>query len=129
MANRQRGEASFKTATGEEITLAIDFDALAEAEDQADTPVPKLLEGLSKGRFKAIRAIVFGATRRHNPELTLDAVGDMLLSADAAALTEALGRAASAAFPAPAASAEGKAKAQPKRGTGPRSKRIGPAKG
>lgn len=123
MANRHRGEATFQTAAGVSITLAIDFDALAEAEDQANMPIQALLDGLSKGRIKAMRAIAFGATRRYHPDLTADDLADMLLSPDSAPLAGAISKAASAAFPAPDESAGGKAK--PKTGTGTRSKPTG----
>lgn len=127
MANRVRGEASFTTADGRDLTLVVDFNALAHAEDAADMGVGQILASMSsKPRIRVMQAMTFGALRALHPEITMADVGDMLLSPDAGPLTGALNAAVVAAFPPPDESAEGKV--QTEGGTGTPSKKTGRAK-
>lgn len=114
---------------GRTVTLVVDFEALAQAEDAADLPVGDILQSLtSRPRMKVLRAVVFGALHEKHPEIGLAEVGDLLLSSDAAVLTDALGKAVSGAFP--QASQAGAANPpKPPRGAGMNSRATGRRKG
>lgn len=120
MANAAKGEASVETAAGV-LTLAYNFGALCEVEDAAGKSIGDVLLEISQGspRLKTARALIYGGLREHHPDIDLSGVGELLLS-DGAALTGAMEKALTAAFP----QAKGTQPAnprKPRRGTGSRS--------
>lgn len=100
MTRRVRGEGTCVLSDKSELTLVINFNALAEAEYDADMGVNDILAELDRDqpRMKIMRAIVWGALREKHPNITSEMVGDLLLSefeGVAAGIREAM----SAAFP------------------------------
>lgn len=128
MANIARGEASFTTSEGRTLTLVVDFNALAEAEDAVNIGANELLEKLGKGRIKAMRGITFGALIARHPDTTMDEVDALLMGDDAGPLGSALMKAVEGAFPKPEATAGANPPAPPG-STGTSSRRTGRQKG
>ncbi len=118
MANAMKGEASLTLSDGTDLTLTYDFNALCEVEDAANRSISDVLLEISKGapRLSTARALIFGGLRARHPDIDLNQVGPMIMS-DGQALTEAMQKALTAAFP----TTEGKKPANPpktRRGTG-----------
>jgi hypothetical protein len=129
MANPVRGEAACILEDGRTLTLVIDFEALAVAEDIADIGVNELLASLANNpRMKVLRAIVFGALQARHPEIGLDDVGSFLLTDDASPISEALGKAMGGAFP-QASQSGPENPPKPSSGAGTASKPTGRRKG
>lgn len=99
MANAAQGEAML-VSDGKELTLRYDFDALCAVEDAADKAIGDVLIELSQGspRLTTVRALIYGGLREHHPEVTLKEAGELFLS-DGPAVSEAMNKALSAAFP------------------------------
>jgi len=99
-ANPMRGQADCSLSDGRKLTLVVDFDALAIAEDVAGMGVNDILAGLAakEPRMKVMRAVVFGALAEMHQDIGMKEVGALLLSDDATALADALGRAVEGAF-------------------------------
>ncbi|GLV22009.1 hypothetical protein TomMM35A_18620 [Sphingobium sp. TomMM35A] len=137
MANIQKGEASF-TAGGKVYRLVMDFNAFAEAEDAADMGVDDLLKAITpevdgegnvtkKPRIKHMGAILYGALKAHQPNISLpDAIN--LMNDGGEAVGEAIAKALNGAMPKADASAEGKAEVLGP-GTGTKPSRTGRQKG
>ncbi|QUT07913.1 hypothetical protein KFK14_11290 [Sphingobium phenoxybenzoativorans] len=101
MANPAKGEAACELMDGTKLTLVIDYDALAEAEEAADMGVNDLLGALGgeTPRLKVMRAMVYGALRDRHEDLTLQDVGSFLLDQrNHGVIGEALGKALQGAF-------------------------------
>ena len=97
--NPIRGETALKLGDGREFTLVLDFEALVQAEAAYGKPLAVLMSEATTGFVGATRALLFGALRAKHPGLTLrDASG--MLQSDSDTISEALTRAAEAAFPA-----------------------------
>lgn len=94
MANKIKGQVQIEHG-GEEYTLAIDFNALADFEDEAGIEnALELLQNPSALGVKKTRLLFWCGLRENHPELTVQDAG-RLLSANPAAFGEAL----QAAFP------------------------------
>jgi hypothetical protein len=128
MANRLFGEARLSLEDGRELTLRMDFGALAEAEEAADKNTEAIMKEMAGGgaRLKTARALLYGSLRYHHSDLTLEDAGDLLMT-DSGAVSEALGRAMEemADQRAKANPRAGAARVKPLRGTGMPSSRSG----
>lgn len=113
MANRVKGETPLVLSDGREFMLVLDMEAMLSIEDATGKPLPKVMAQAGEGFMTAIAAVAQAAFVRNHPEVTR---GDVLeiMQSDRDALTDALGKAADNAFPAP--SAEGNAPAKRQRG-------------
>lgn len=101
MANPAKGEADCELMNGTKLTLVVDYDALAVAEDVADMGVNDLLAALGQPtpRLKVMRAIVYGALRDRHGDISLEDVGSFLLDQrNHGVIGEALGKALRGAF-------------------------------
>lgn len=128
MVNPVRGQATCTLTDDTQLTLVIDFDALAHAEDAANMGVNELLAALQDNpRMKVLRAIVFGALQSHHSGMTMADVGNLLLSEDSQIISEALGKAVSGAFAPKSGGAENPP--SPPSGAGTTSKPTGRRKG
>jgi hypothetical protein len=96
MANKLFGEARLPLADGRELTVRFDFGALCEAEEAANKSTDQMMQEMVKGgaRLTTARAMLYGGLRYHHPGITLDEVGEILLT-DASAASEAVGKAMS----------------------------------
>jgi hypothetical protein len=95
MANRIYGEARLKLADNRELTLRFDFAALVEAEEASGLGTQAMLSefaGKGGAHLKTARAMLYGGLRYHHPDLTLEDVGDLLMT-DGEAVSGAMGRA------------------------------------
>lgn len=84
MANPQRGEVAFEI-DGTTYTLALGFNAMCEVEEMVSTPARRVTfkhvaEGIVDGDVRYLRAFVWGALRRHHPEVGVKEV-DALVDA------------------------------------------------
>lgn len=106
-ANKVKGETPLVLSDGREFTLVLDMEAMLSVEDSTGKPLPKVMAQAGEGFMSATAAIAQAAFARHHPEVTRsDVLG--IMQSDSDALTDALGKAADAAFP---KAEEGNAKA------------------
>lgn len=95
MANALTGGVEVTCPDGTALTLVLDNNALCEIEDALDKPINAVFADAGKGRLSATRALLWGATRRHHPDMTLEECGDLLSEPGLAeALTKAADRSA-----------------------------------
>lgn len=96
--NPLKGEAPLKLKDGREYTLVLDFEALVEAENAFGKPLPIIMAEASQGFMGAIRALLFGALRARQPDITaVEAAGIIMTDFDA--VGAALQAATDVAFP------------------------------
>lgn len=107
MANRIKGEVAL-SHDGDDYTLVLDFNALADFEDATGQNAVKLLSGgeLSIGQM---RALIHAGLKQHHPKVTLADAGHILQSN-----MGALGEALAAAFPSAEGNAAGAKAARPR---------------
>jgi len=74
---------------GKEYELNLDLNAFAELEEIYGD-VTEALDGLEKGSFKAIRAILFAILKSQDEELTLVKVGKMINMSNIVEITNKL---------------------------------------
>lgn len=101
MANSQRGERSFE-AGGRAWVLRYTVNALCELEDVTGEPVAVLAAAMSdpaRLRLGTMRALLWAGLRDRQPEITLDAAGDLLDVAGIGPAIAAVGDAFALAFP------------------------------
>lgn len=91
------GEAAL-SINDEDYTLVLDFEALISAEQAYGKPLAVVTMDAQAGFVGALRCLLFGALRRHHPDVTLAASGQMM-AADAKAVETALEQAARLAYP------------------------------
>lgn len=117
MANAIKGEVSLVLADGRAFTLVLDMEAMLSIEEATGKPLPKVMAQAAEGFMTATASIAQAAFSRHHPEVTR---GDVLefIKSDSAALTEALGKAAEAAFPQAAAGNAGADARRPGKSSG-----------
>jgi hypothetical protein len=124
-ANPVKGEADVGLADGRVLTLAIDFDAIAQAQRLAGKPFFDIVQQL--GDIEVFAAMFLAALGRHHPEMSEDEVKSLLLPNFAgcvAALQEALATVlGEAAETGAAGPPKGAAANRPPRGTSTRSSR------
>ena len=106
MPNPLKGEAQLTLEDGRELMLALDFDGLIEAEQAYGKPLVQLLAEAQAGFMGALRALLWGALRRHHPDLRLADVTALLMDQQARAIA-AITAAIDAAMPARQPSGEG----------------------
>lgn len=82
--NAMIGEATFETG-GETLSLVMDNGAWVVAEDLLDQSMLEIVGRLQSWaqqdrppRIGTMRALLWGATRLHHPEMTIDQCGDAL---------------------------------------------------
>lgn len=130
MTSPLKGEAKLQLKDGRSFTLVLDHEALFAAESLARKPLEQVLAELVGGFHGARRAVLFGALRRHHPDVTPEEATQIMVDAKMAAV-EAITAALVASQP---KAAEGdnagnagkpKAKKAGKRPTGTRSGRSG----
>lgn len=93
MANAVKGQVELKLPDAREFILVADFEALVEAESAANMPLPELMAKAGLGFISAQRSLLYGALRRHHPDVTLEDCSALLLQhldLTAAALIKAL---------------------------------------
>jgi len=83
---------------GKEYEINLDLNAFAELEDVYGN-VTEALDGLEKGSFKAIRAILYAIMKSQNEKLTLVKVGKMINMDNLVEITEKLNRTAENSLP------------------------------
>lgn len=96
MANAEKGEVAVKVG-GRDLTLVYTYNTVAELEQIEGVPFVALVQRLADGTTLAFRLMLWGALRKHHPDLSLFDVGDILddLTADEfMAVGEAVGKAA-----------------------------------
>lgn len=96
--NPVKGETPLVLKDGREFTLVLDMEAMLSIEDATGKPLPKVMAQAGEGFMSATAAIAQAAFARHHPDITRSDVLQIMQS-DADALTDALGKAADAAFP------------------------------
>jgi hypothetical protein len=115
MANAVKGEVSFKIE-GQEFILLYDFNALCTIENDLGVDVAEVGDKLASPTM--IRSIFrVGLEAKHGLMSDLEA-GNMIHRLGVQPAAEIIAQAFQAAFPAPDASAEGKAQTSKKTGTG-----------
>ena len=93
MANRTQGEASLDIEGVGSFTLALPFGSRAAAEEKSGLPFHEIGERAQRGFHSAIATSVWAALLKHHPDMTMEAVED-LLDQHAEAFTDAVQRAA-----------------------------------
>lgn len=83
---------------GIEYEICLDLNAFAELEEIYGD-VTEALDGLEKGSFKAIRAILFAILKNQNEELTLVKVGKMINMSNIVEITNKLTETAENSLP------------------------------
>jgi len=83
---------------GKEYELNLDLNAFAELEEIYGD-VTEALDGLEKGSFKAIRAILFAILKSQDEELTLVKVGKMINMSNIVEITNKLTETAENSLP------------------------------
>jgi hypothetical protein len=107
-----RPEAVLFTARDKrEFILLLDHRGIITAEKYADAGFGDLLIGLAQGRLGYLAALIMGALKVHQPELTIEDVWD-LLEVEEKELGEALGKAVEQSRPAQMALAKIKQKVE-----------------
>lgn len=96
--NQFKGEAPLKLSDGRQFTLVLDMEGLIEAEPVYGHPLPKIMADAAAGFVGAIRALLFGALRRHHPGITAVEVAE-IIAADFGAVGLALQAATENGFP------------------------------
>lgn len=131
MANRRRGEASFKV-DGVSYTIVLDHNAFAEVEDVLDVNIGELLALLAtKQQVRHMRALLFAGLREKHPDITLRDAGNLFSAGkeEAEAIGRAIAQALEQSLPelkdAAANAAQGAGGAAPLAGTGKRSSAPG----
>ena len=125
MANPVKGEAPLKLADGREFKLVLDMEAMIEAEEVSDRPLPEIMQRAQKGYMGAIATITQAAFLRNHPAIERSDIIAMLQT-DQEAVTAAMMQAAKSAFPEPEEEDEGNGKTPPR---GKRSGRSGAKRG
>lgn len=74
--NPQKGEITIEVG-GQRRKFAIGWNELAELEELLGAAVPKLIASNNFG-FRAVRATMYVGLAKFDPDITIDAVGDML---------------------------------------------------
>ncbi len=97
-SNPVKGETPLALKDGREFTLVLDMEAMLSIEDATGKPLPKVMAQAGEGFMSATAAIAQAAFAQHHPDITRSDVLQIMQS-DADALTDALGKAADAAFP------------------------------
>lgn len=116
MTNVVKGEVPLKLKDGRVLTLVLDFEAFVVAEQLAGKPLHLLAVDVALGFLGGKRAMLYGAMRRHHPEIEPEDVGAMF-AANELAINKALSAADQASFPdATEDKKPGKAPAMPRRG-------------
>lgn len=113
--NPLRGEVPLVLSDGRNLKLVLDMEAMIEAEAAYGKPLGKLMADAQAGFLGATGALLQGALSRHH-DITRGEALEMIRT-DMPAVSDALDKAAQAAFP--EASTEGKV--PPKRQPGKRS--------
>lgn len=87
MAAAMKGEEQVTLLDGRTLTLAFDFEALMEAEEVSGLRMPDIFHEMVQAELnrtvpslRVQRALIFGALRRHHPEIALEEVGPLLLA-------------------------------------------------
>lgn len=86
------------TLEGQEYDITLDLNAFAELEEIYGD-VTEALDGLEKGSFKAIRAILYAILKSQNEELTLLKVGKMINMSNIVEITNKLNETAENSLP------------------------------
>lgn len=98
MTNRVKGETSMVLKDGREFTLVLDMEAFVEAEGAYGKPMKVLMNDAALGFVGAVRALLYGALKTKHPTITLRECSDMFQQ-EPDQVSDALDRAADAAYP------------------------------
>lgn len=77
MANRQRGELEIDLG-GRSYTLKLSLNSMCEMEGASGRPFPQIVTQVARGSLTDLRAFLWAALREHHPDLTIQAVGDLI---------------------------------------------------
>lgn len=100
MANATKGEAVLTLPDEREFVLVLDFEALAAAERLYGAPIAQVTIDAGAGFIGALRAMLYGALRKHHAGVTPEEAG-RIFSADGRAAQRALEEASKLAYPEP----------------------------
>lgn len=128
MANGLKGEASFDLG-GQSFTLVYNAAAFLRIEDATGVGIFQTLGVLQAAsrdtavvlgqiRLGTLAHLVAEGLRTHHPDITRDEAAEMLLSPDAQALQEAMGRALTNALPQQDQAGNAGKAGKPRNGTG-----------
>lgn len=97
-ASNVKGKSTPLVIKGTEYHLKFTLNAMAELEDKFGSVETAFAE-MEKGKFKAIRAVLWAGLLEDHPEYTEKQVGSMIDLEDMVALTKALGDAGESDMP------------------------------
>ncbi|MGV7119553.1 hypothetical protein [Sphingopyxis sp. 550A] len=100
MTNATKGETPLRLPDGREYILVLDFEALPAAERLYGAPIAQVTVDAGVGFVGALRAMLYGALRRHHPDITPEEAGQ-IFATDGRAAQRALEEASKAAYPDP----------------------------
>lgn len=89
----------FTAKDGREFQLLLDHRGIIAAEKYADDGFGRILIGLAQGKLGYLAALIAGAMKVHQPEITIEDVWD-LLEVEEEELGEAIGKAVELSRPA-----------------------------
>lgn len=98
MANPARGEVAFRVADSE-YTLKFSTNAICELEERLDKGLNTIVANME--RLTTVRALLWAGLRAKHPDVTIAQAGEMIDRVGMAEATETIGKALTAAFPAP----------------------------
>lgn len=96
MANPARSEVALKVGDND-YTLKFSTNSICELEDRLDKGLNEIVRNME--RVATVRALLWAGLRHHHPEVTIAGAGEMIDSAGVGPITDAIGRALTAAFP------------------------------
>lgn len=92
MANKEKGEIDWQIG-GRSLILCLPTNSIVEVEDLLGRDIVTIVSELDGSpRFGTIRALLWGALRRHHPALSLIDVGDLLDEIGSAGLADVGGK-------------------------------------
>lgn len=96
MANPARGEVALRAAETD-YTIKFSTNAICEVEDRLDKGLNTIIANME--RVTTVRALLWAGLRAHHPDMTLAGAGEIIDRVGMAPVTEAIGKALTAAFP------------------------------
>lgn len=80
-----------------EYTLKFSTNAICELEERLDKGLNTIIANME--RVATVRALLWAGLRAHHPDVTIATAGELIDLAGVAPVTEAIGKALTAAFP------------------------------
>lgn len=120
MTNPVKGEVTLELDDGQTFTLVGSFQSRVVAEEAYGKPYPQVVRDAQAEFSGAIRALLYGMLNKHQPDMSLEDVGD-LIDAHGEELIAAAAKAMGNAAP----DDDGTEDREPKNAPPPRGKRSG----